>query len=148
MASILFGACPYLRGQAERVALIPVPASGTTMETQATGRWPAKRLAEALARLGLGSPIPCVVHRVAKPPKHATGDKTPAEELRHNLVALQTVPSGYVPVYVDDVISWGNHVAAVDDALGAPEGARALVIAFADKHTVDAYEMRRRDVML
>ena len=146
VAAIMIEECPRLRAHADRIALIPVPASGTTATTVGVGRWPALGIARALERLNMGTVHVCAVQRVATAAVHTTTQRPDAASLRKNLEVLRMPPPRSIAVYVDDVITWGHHIAALDNALGSPPEPRAMVVAFCDSQKFDAFDVRERTV--
>lgn len=125
--------------------LVPVPSSKTTATTMNTGNWPTLRLARELERLGVGTVFPAVVMKREMRSK-LEGAEPRAEEFAENLHVVRQVPAGARVVYVDDLCTWGNHLAGIDAVLTPHQESMALVVAFTDSETLDAYMLRARIV--
>lgn len=123
-------AVAYLKKQVPNPALVPIPASCTTADN-IDGRWAARGLAHAIAGNGIGRVLLAVVNKQATEPTR--GKHVPPSELIKNLV---THDAGLQPwetvVYVDDVLTWGNHIVAVDQFMGCPESAFGVTVAATD----------------
>jgi hypothetical protein len=118
-----------LKRRVNSIALVPVPASCTTSTT--TGeRWGAKGLAEALARKGLGRVVQAAVNIEAT--EATRGKRRTASEINKNLRWYEEPRVGETVVYIDDVLTWGKHIAALDCFLGKPPGALAIAVACTD----------------
>jgi hypothetical protein len=127
------------------IAFVPVPSSSVTQATSHTGRWSGREIGRYLQARGDGRLcLPMVNHRPI-PPK-AAGNDPSVEELYRNYRAIASVPRGYQIVYLDDTVTWGSHLAALDLALGEPEGAAAICIACTDSTERDAFHWRLREV--
>ncbi|HWA29075.1 MAG TPA: hypothetical protein VG734_25720 [Lacunisphaera sp.] len=127
---------------------IPVPSSDVLQATARTARWSGREIATRLAKLGVGSVGPLIVNRQPMPKKNQGANPT-FTEIRKNLV--QAVGHGaFLPnsrvVYIDDVVTNGNHIAALDDFCGSRLGATAICIASTDSIPRDAYECRLRKI--
>jgi hypothetical protein len=121
------------------VALIPVPASNTTRATMQTGRWPARELANELAQRGVGRVCLALAQKVGtESQKGARGKMLP---LLENLEVVALPHASEFVVYVDDVITYGEHVAAVDRVLRPTGVSGAVVIGITHSVTRDAYEV-------
>jgi hypothetical protein len=109
----------------QQLTLVPVPSSVVTADTkdQTDVRWGARAFARELQAANLGTVQECVVNRVAK----ESGKQPPASEVLANFAVLSR-PTGPV-LYVDDVATRGNHLAAIDEALGRPALVGALAVA-------------------
>lgn len=108
------GAIGALR-PASRVALVPIPASGTTRATAETGRWPARELARRLEARGLGRLSMSLVQQ--RETRERKGERGKTQELYENLEILVPPAPDEVVVFVDDVVTWGEHLAAADATL-------------------------------
>jgi hypothetical protein len=130
------------------VAFIPIPSSKTTRDTLAAG-WNASRLADALAAGGGGIVRACVAWKTATSSRAEGGDEVPAEELVRRIEIVSAPPDDEALLFVDDLLTWGNHVAAVDQILvaaGRPAG--AFTVATTDgKDCVDCFVPRMRQVL-
>lgn len=129
------------------IALVPVPAANIVRTNRTTDRWPSRDLAMALERLGFGKVRQCVVHKDAMRPRFSY-EEEPASELTQNFVILGRPMPNEAVVYVDDIVVSGDRVAAIDQALGQPQGAGLLTAAIAEeKARVDAYKTRNITLM-
>lgn len=106
--------------------LIPIPASHTTLAT-INDRWPAMELAQRLERRGLGEVRPCIVNVTATESKKGKLGKM--RDLIANTQILAYPPDDGRVVFIDDVATSGEHVAAADVALRLQSRARACVAA-------------------
>jgi predicted amidophosphoribosyltransferase len=129
------------------VALVPIPSSKTTRDTLAAG-WNASRLADALAAGGGGVVRPCVAWRTATRSRAEGGDEVPAEELVRNIEIVAPPPADEALLLVDDLLTWGNHIAAVDHALSGERPCAAFTVATTDaKSCADCFMPRVRQVL-
>lgn len=120
------------------LAIVPVPSSKTTPVTAANG-WGTLALAQAFARHGFGTVRPCVAFKEPHKSKteRTTGDlDLPADELRRALVRVGDLPERNV-VIVDDLLTFGRHVAAVSDFIHPNRRIGAVTIACTDGVSVD-----------
>lgn len=126
--------------------LIPIPASGTTRAT-ANGRWPALRMARALESAGVGTVLQRVYFKQPQVASHSRSQRPGADELRAALDVSNSVfiPPWYSVVYVDDLLTWGDHMVAVHEALGRPKQAMGFTVGCTDGSRVsNALEPRYR----
>lgn len=124
------------------IALVPIPAANVVRGNRATDRWPSRDLALELERLGFGKVRPCVVHKDAMRPRFSY-EEDPAHELAQNLVIIGRPMPNEAVVYVDDLVTTGDRVAAIDHALGQPPSAGIVTTALAEAKTrYDAYKLR------
>jgi len=124
------------------VLLVPIPSSEVTPATLDTARWPARRLAEALEAQGIGKVTLALAHRRVLPPRHEVPRKAP--EIASELVRLQTVEPWEPVAFVDDLITWGDSIAAADHVLETEDEPAAIVVGFTEKRARNACELRRR----
>lgn len=128
------------------IALVPVPASCTTRESPQGERWPARAFAEQLETRGLGTVRGCVVNR--KPTDAQTNSRVriPAKKIAANLVQLGAPKRGEAVVFVDDVVTWGARMAAMNHVLAWEGPASAVCIAFTGTtdEVVDCYQAKKR----
>lgn len=121
-----------LGADAANLALVPIPSSEATEDSLDHCRWPALRIAVKLAERGIGKVRVAVVQKKKTKPQRGAG----ARELLGN---LELLPRRWrvkkTIVYVDDLITWGAHIAAVDHLLDQPRGAAAFAIGFTDGTT-------------
>jgi len=124
--------------------LVPVPASCTTRATVA-GRWPGLGIARDLESRGFGKVLASVFHKSAVVQAHS-GMRLSARDLLKSLEQdKQPIHPWHRVVYVDDLFSWGNHVAAVHELLGRPKNAMVFTVGCTDKNRVNnALEARYR----
>jgi hypothetical protein len=127
-------ALTHLKRQVPNPVLVPIPASCTTA-SNIEGRWAARGIAEAIAAQGIGRVALAVVNKVAGEPTR--GKHPPPSELLENLSWYDDRfdPSSETVVYVDDVLTWGSHIAAVDHFIGRPRGALGITVACTDGAT-------------
>jgi hypothetical protein len=124
------------------IALVPIPAANVVRGNRATDRWPSRDLALELERLGFGKVRPCVVHKDAMRPRFSY-EEDPAHELAQNLVIIGRPMPNEAVVYVDDIVTSGDRISAIDQALGQPAGAGIMTTALAEEKTrYDAYKLR------
>jgi hypothetical protein len=132
-------------GRAEPVTFLPVPSTDYVVGRQAT-RFPAHALASALVSRGLGTGVnPGFAWRAAHAPRTAGTPSRPPEAIVADLVACGPAPSGRI-VLVDDMMTHGNHLAAVHSLVPSTVGAVCLAFAqMNDQLTDDCYrpEVRR-----
>lgn len=102
-----------------QIALVPVPSSEVDESSIETARWPGRELARELERRGCGTTCLCVVNSAGHQPKHSSG-RVAAPDLAQRLRLIATPPTGATVVYVDDLITWGDHLAAIDRFMGEP----------------------------
>jgi hypothetical protein len=121
---------------------VPVPSSDLDQDGIRTGaRFPARTLAEGLVSRGLGSGVlPMLVWRTKHTPKTAGGQKRSAPDLFDELVVRVPPTAGHQLVFVDDLMTHGNHLAAMHARI--PKARGAICIAFShmnDNLTDDCY---------
>lgn len=127
------------------IALVPIPASSTTRGSGEGERWPALAFARELERHGVGRVRRCVVNKAATNEQTASGARTPAHEIAANLELLDYPKEGEAVVFVDDVITWGKRMAAVNHVLGWSGPTAAVCIAFtSDGDVVDCLDPKKR----
>jgi hypothetical protein len=129
------------------IALVPAPASCTTKVASSHGRWPALAMAKALEVRGFGRVVPCLVNKKATDEQTlAPGKRTPAHEIASNMEIVAKPPSGHAVLFVDDVITWGRRLAAMNHVLQWRGPTAALCVAFTSEQgsTVDCYKPKRR----
>ncbi|MDI1451792.1 hypothetical protein [Polyangium sp. 6x1] len=124
------------------IALVPIPAANVVRGNRTTDRWPSRDLALELERLGFGKVRPCVVHKDAMRPRFSY-EEDPAHDLAQNLVIIGRPMPNEAVVYVDDIVTSGDRVAAIDQALGQPPTAGIVTTALSEeKARYDAYKLR------
>jgi hypothetical protein len=129
------------------IALVPIPSSKTTRGTMSDG-WNASRLADALAAGGGGKVRTCVAWKNPRRARHEGGKETPGGELADNIDLIELPPRGEALLYVDDLLTWGNHIAAIDYALGSGRPTAAFTVATTDKKSgIDCFATRLRQVV-
>ncbi|MEJ7728249.1 MAG: hypothetical protein WKG00_03455 [Polyangiaceae bacterium] len=141
-------------GVRQTFLLVPVPSSDVTENSVDTARWPARELAKALAVQGFGRVWKPVVNREATEPTHAKKDAAPAapvptlskaEIIAHNYVRRRSPPPTADPIlYVDDLLTWGDHLVALDHVLAPRIRRGAFAIAITCGQTIDCYEPRAK----
>lgn len=134
---------------ADEVALVPIPTSQTTDATDTTKPWPGLELARRLERLGLGTLCVAAVNANARPSKTSgsSARKPTADELAENLVVIERLRRFERVVYVDDVITHGRSVVAMDAVLSPKKRCSALAVAFNDGSAcADCFDVRRRRI--
>lgn len=153
-AGVIAALFPRFPSEYGPAALVPVPSSDVTRATMASARWGSLALCRALERVGFGATTPCVVFKQKKASGYKTGNKPKASELRKLLEVIPTAAPapGQAVLYVDDILSKGAHVAAIDDIL-SPHAPGRLRCAFAigytephepaEKRAVDCYKIRK-----
>jgi hypothetical protein len=122
-----------------------VPSSSVTAATLATARCSGREIGTRLAQRGLGTSGINVVPSQAIKQKTDGGDYS-FEDLVRLYKVVKPLPLGRIPVYLDDMLTWGNHMAAVDAALGRPRHAAGIVVTTADSRPQDAYNPRLREI--
>jgi hypothetical protein len=129
------------------IGLVPIPSSKTTRSTMTDG-WNASRLAEALAAGGGGTVRACVAWKSPRAARHQGGKGTPAGELAGNIDLIEMPPQNEALLYVDDLLTWGNHIAAIDHVLVDGRVSGAFTVATTDKKSgIDCFGTRMRQVV-
>lgn len=124
------------------IALVPIPAANVVRQNRTTDRWPSRDLALEFERLGFGKLRPCVVHKDAMRPRFSY-EEEPAHELAQNLVIIGRPMPNEAVIYVDDIVTSGDRIAAIDQALGQPASAGIVTTAISEeKARYDAYKLR------
>ncbi len=132
-----------------KAVFVPLPASNITPTSGLAARWPARALAAQLVKRGLGTLCPGVVNREARSEQASNrSQRTPAHEIAANTVIIARPPLGSHVVFVDDVITWGNRMAASHYKLNWPGPVGALCVAFTndDPELKDCYTPKRRAI--
>lgn len=132
----------------ESLVFVPVPSSDVTLATTHTARWSGREIARRLKNVQLGWWLgPLVVNQKPVGTKTKGNDLT-FDELRQNYILSEgsTTPRGRV-IYIDDVLTNGTHIAALDDFLGRPPGAGAICIGTTDTVERNAYDFRYRVIV-
>ena len=125
------------------ITLVPIPTSQTTRATLGAARWPGRDIATALEREGFGKVMPALAFKNARQSKHARGPSLKAHELYAELEVVEKPDEDDTIVLIDDVITWGEHVAAAD-ACFVNGNVVALAVATTGSDLRDAYEPRHR----
>jgi hypothetical protein len=129
-------------GTAPSALLVPVPSSSVIAATLETDRFPAYKLARAYERAGLGQCAVLAVNRAAKPAKTTSGRRT-ADDLLANLEIHAERPTGADLILIDDLVTSGASLAALDKLLGASGKVRAFCVAQTDSTAcASAYDPR------
>jgi hypothetical protein len=129
------------------IALVPIPSSKTTRSALEHG-WNASRLADAIAAGGGGMVRPCLAWREHMRSRAEGAEELPAHELAANIELIERPLPEEALLYVDDLLTWGNHIAAADRVLndGRPSG--AFTVATTDaKSGRDCFVTRLRQVI-
>jgi hypothetical protein len=116
--------------------LVPIPSSEVTADTLLTARWGARDLARALAARGLGKAVGAVVNRVKLKAAHETEGRHTASKLHANFQARRK-PTQPV-LLIDDILTQGRHVAAMDEMLKAPDSIAVLAVGFTEAAHCDS----------
>lgn len=125
------------------VTLVPIPTSQTTRATLNAPRWPGRDLAYALERHGFGKTMLALAFKNARQSKHAGGPSLKAHELFEDFEVLEAPDEDDTIVLVDDVLTWGDHIAAAD-ACFVNGNVVALAVATTCNGMVDACTPRHR----
>lgn len=129
------------------IALVPIPSSKTTRSALADG-WNASRLADAIAAGGGGTVRRSLAWKLPMRSRAEGGEELPAHELAENIDLIERPPPDEALLYVDDLLTWGNHVAAVDHALAGGRPSGAFTVATTDaKSGRDCFATRLRQVI-
>lgn len=120
---------------------IPVPSSDVTRPTVHTARWSGREIASRLQDKGLGKMGLHVVNKYAIKSKGDGADAS-CDALAQHYEVIGQINEQAMQVYIDDVLTWGKHVAAMHIALGLPDDASLLAAARTDKGSHDAYDVR------
>jgi hypothetical protein len=132
-------------GTHEKILFVPVPSSSATRANWQTVRWSGREIGQRLEKAGLGTLGILAVNQ--KPMIQKTkGGKASYQELHDNYQLLYTVPKGYRVVYLDDILTHGAHVAALDAKLGSPEKAGCLCFGLTETPTRNAYDAQLRTI--
>lgn len=148
--------CPILTKGNGKVAFVPVPSSEATLanlaRTNVKTRWGARDVCTALQARNLGTMRPCVVFSQPVDPTHTAERRMPSSELVPllQLVEDELPEEEELVVYVDDVVSTGAHIAAVDYVLTSVWGeapAEAIVVGYDEPYVgyptaEDCYDIR------
>lgn len=136
--------CAYLNLPADgSLYLVPIPSSEVTRSTITKARWGAARLAATMHKENLGHLNPCIVNSAPTTASHESEDRLSAQALANNY-DVRSIPDGPV-LYIDDVLTKCEHIAAVDDRLGRPKSAGVLTIGATDWEPRDTcLEWRRK----
>ncbi len=126
--------------------LVPIPAHTTTRLSPTTERWPARALALALERRGLGKTWTGLFNQVPFPTSDHEGVRHSVDELRASWAGSERPPYGSEVVLIDDLLTWGKHLAAAHSMLAPEVPGWAMTIATTDSTTMDAYVPRVRTV--
>jgi len=139
----------YLRAVRARLGLegnavlVPIPSSAVARTTIEIARWPAYRLALALENVGLGECRTIAVNKAPVWGKTEGGALRSVEEILANLEEVLPVPDGPI-VLVDDTVTTGASVVAMDTLLGRPDDIRVFAVGLTDSTAVeDAFRSRR-----
>lgn len=135
VAAIVNRHLPLIRSrlgiQAGGAVLVPVPSSTVTKATLGSDRFPALKLALALEAIGLGECCPLAANVVPGGGKTAGTTKT-IDSILENLLALRAPPPKKAIVLIDDVVTTGADLAAMDVFLGCRPDTFALVVGLSD----------------
>ena len=135
--------CARLQLDAEDAILVPTPSSTVVRSTIETDRWPALRLARAFEAAGLGQCRIAAVNRQAMPSKTSGAARRTTGEILGNLDAIELPTRKQPIVLIDDVITKGRRVAALDTALSRPAEICVLVVGMTDVDAItDCYRPR------
>jgi hypothetical protein len=121
---------------------VPVPSSQLIASNINTERCCGREIGRLLAQAGLGTCSILVVNREPMPSKLDGNREPDYEDYLNNYVRVADPDSGSYQIYLDDIVTRGKHVAAMNVVLGQPDGASLLTIGRTDKATRDAYEVR------
>lgn len=122
----------------DQTILVPVPASCTTRATAAQ-RWPALGMARALEAAGIGRVVQSVFFKESREQSHSRSSRDSADELLDALDVDRSQFSSPIlhhVIYLDDLLTWGKHMAAVHEALGRPKNAMGFTIGCTDSSRV------------
>ncbi len=125
-------------------ALVPIPSSAVVYATIRTARWPARKLALALQRVGLGMCRTLVVNKAPVSGKTSGGTQRTAEEILDNLRNVAPTPTDRPIILVDDTVTTGASVVAMDTVLGRPDKIQVFAVGLTDSIAVDDAFRRRR----
>jgi hypothetical protein len=135
--------------EGRRLTLVPIPASGTTVDPKTQERWPALAFARALSAKGVGSVCTCLVNREARSAQTLSpGKRLEAHEITKN-TSVSLLPRsavGSAVLFVDDVITHGRRMAAANHSLNwmGPTAGLCIVFTHETGQTVDCYTPKRR----
>lgn len=129
----------------EEILFVPVPSSSVTRINRFGARWSGREIGERLEQARVGTLGLLAVNKRILESKTA-GARYTYEELRENYVVLQQPPPGMRVIYVDDILTRGKHVAALDSRLGSPPKAGLLCFGCTDTANHDAYDVQIRTV--
>jgi hypothetical protein len=131
------------------ISIVPVPSSSATRDRKAGDRWPALALANALAVRSFGSVLPCLRNKKLVEAKTVSGKGRAAHEIADNITVGVRPAAGRAVLFVDDVITWGKTIAAMNHAMGWSGPTAALCIAFThdtDEGKINCYQPKVRVV--
>jgi hypothetical protein len=115
---------------------VPVPSSVMVRWNHRQVRCCGREIGARLEARGIGSLAMLVCN------KQPSNGITTIEQFYDNYELLAHPNREAWQIYLDDVLTWGKHVAALDRFLGEPNEAKLLTIARTDKGEHDAYEVR------
>lgn len=123
-----------------KTLLIPIPSSDITRATN-DGRWPALRLARALEKTGVGTVLPKLYFKRQRPAKHSDQGSAARDDATPLFKDLDVDERIFLPpwanvIYVDDVLTWGTHMAATHEALGRPKKVMGFTVGSTDSGRV------------
>jgi predicted amidophosphoribosyltransferase len=129
----------------EKPLLVPVPSSNIVKANHLTDRWPGRDTAAELEQLGFGTCAILLVNKQATQPKHAA-QRIPGSAVAENFDVIGPHPVGRQVVFIDDVLTFGDHLAAAASKLLNVRSS-ALVIGANHSDTQDAYDPCFRTVV-
>lgn len=134
-----------IRPNAPEVVLVPIPSSKSTAPN--VRRWPARELARRLEARGFGTMrISLIFERETEESKGRLGKTA---DLVENLRIHRAISSDERVVFVDDVVTSGEHLAAAHHVLDLGSPGRALAVAISQgpgEDPRDAYILRNETV--
>ena len=104
--------------EAGGAVLVPVPSSSVTKDTVESDRFPALKLARAYEEVGLGECRVAAINRTVVQGK-TLGVKRTADEIFKNLVLMGRMQRECSVVFVDDLVTTGASLAAIDHLVNA-----------------------------
>jgi hypothetical protein len=139
--------CARLQLDPNDAVLVPIPSSTVVRSTIDTDRWPALKLARAFEAVGLGRCRIAAVNRTPMPSKTSGAARRTTSGILANLEAVERLTKRSSIVLVDDVVTRGRRVAALDIALGRPAAICVIVVGITDADAVpDCYRPRLFEV--